>query len=38
MMGEISLIRIIDVEYIKDYTMRLEFSDGTKKVVDFFHC
>jgi hypothetical protein len=35
-MGELSLIRVIDVEYIQDYTMRLEFNDGTKKVIDFF--
>jgi hypothetical protein len=34
-MGESSLIRVVDVEYIKDYTMRLEFSDGTEKVIDF---
>jgi hypothetical protein len=34
-MGELLLIRVIDVEYIKDYTMRPEFSDGTKKVIDF---
>ncbi|OAV72345.1 hypothetical protein Barb6_01200 [Bacteroidales bacterium Barb6] len=34
-MGELSLIRVTDVEYIKDYTMHLEFSDGTEKVIDF---
>jgi hypothetical protein len=35
-MEELSVIRVVDVDYIKDYTMRLEFSDGTEKVIDFF--
>ncbi|MDR2413777.1 MAG: DUF2442 domain-containing protein [Odoribacteraceae bacterium] len=34
-MEDISLIRVVDVEYIEDYTMRLDFSDGTVKVIDF---
>lgn len=32
---DIDLIRVTDVEYIKDYTLRLEFSNGKTKVVDF---
>ena len=28
---------VTDVEYIKDYTMRLEFSNGKTKVVDFLY-
>jgi hypothetical protein len=32
---DILLIRVVDVEYIKDYTMRLEFSDVTVKTIDF---
>lgn len=34
-MQDISLIRVVDVEYIKDYIMRLEFSDGKIKEIDF---
>lgn len=34
-MSKISLIRVIDVEYLQDYTMRLEFSDGVQKNIDF---
>lgn len=34
-MSNVSLIRVVDVEYIKDYTMRLEFSDGKQKIIDF---
>lgn len=34
-MSNVSLIRVVDVEYIKDYTMRLEFSDGKQKTIDF---
>jgi len=34
-MNEIDLLRVVDVEYIKDFTMRLEFSDGAVKTVDF---
>jgi hypothetical protein len=36
MMNELSLIRVVDVEYLKDYTMRLEFSDGVQKTIDFY--
>jgi len=28
------MLRIIDVDYIKDYTLRLKFSDGVTKEVD----
>ena len=35
MTEDIDLIRITDVEYIKDYTMQLEFSNGKVKVIDF---
>jgi hypothetical protein len=34
-MDDIMLKRVVDVEYIKDYTMRLEFNDGKQKVIDF---
>ncbi len=29
------MIRIVDVKYIKDYTMDLEFSNGKTKRIDF---
>ncbi len=35
MTEDIDLIRITGVEYIKDYTMRLKFSNGKVKLVDF---
>ena len=35
-MSDISLIRVTDVEYLQDYTMRLEFSDGVQKRIDFY--
>jgi len=35
-MSDISLIRVIDVEYLQDYAMRLEFSDGVQKQIDFY--
>lgn len=28
------MLRIVDVDYIKDYTLRLKFSDGVTKDVD----
>jgi len=28
------LLRITDVDYVKDYTLALTFSDGVRKVVD----
>lgn len=30
------LIRVVNVDYIKDHTMDLKFSNGEKKRVDFF--
>lgn len=30
------LLRVIDVDYIKDYMLRLKFSDGVTKNVDLF--
>jgi len=35
-MSDISLIRVTDVEYLQDYTMRLEFSDGVQKQINFY--
>lgn len=35
MTEDIDLIRITGVEYVKDYTMRLEFSNGKVKLIDF---
>ena len=35
-MNNISLIRVTDVEYLQDYTMRLEFSDGVQKQINFY--
>ena len=34
-MCEVDLLRVVDVEFIKDFTMRLEFSNGNIKTVDF---
>lgn len=34
-MEDISLIRVVGVEYIKDYIMQLEFSNGKTKEIDF---
>ncbi len=28
------MLRVIDVDYIKDYTLRLTFNDGVTKIVD----
>ncbi len=28
------MLRVVDVDYIKDYTLRVTFSDGVKKIVD----
>lgn len=28
------MLRVVDVDYIKDYTLRLTFSDGITKLVD----
>ena len=35
-MSDKALIRVTDVEYLQDYTMRLEFSDGLQKQIDFY--
>ena len=35
MTEDIDLIRVTGVEYVKDYTMRLEFSNGKVKLVNF---
>ena len=35
-MCDIDLLRVVDVEYIEDFTMRIEFSDGKIKTIDFF--
>jgi hypothetical protein len=34
-MEDIMLKRVVDVEYLSDYTMRLEFNDGKIKIIDF---
>jgi hypothetical protein len=34
-MNDIDLLRVIDVEYIEDFTMKLEFSNGEIKTVNF---
>ncbi len=34
-MGNLDLIRVVDVNYIKDYTMDLKFSNGETRRVDF---
>lgn len=34
-MDNLDLIRIVDVNYIKDYTMDLRFSNGEVRRVDF---
>lgn len=28
------MIRVVDVDYVKDYTLSITFSDGVKKIVD----
>ena len=35
MTEDIDLIRVTGVEYVKGYTMRLEFSNGKAKLVNF---
>jgi hypothetical protein len=30
------LKRVVDVDYIKDFTMKLEFNDGKLKIIDFY--
>ena len=34
-MNDIDLLRVVDVEYIKDFTMQLEFSNGGIKTINF---
>ena len=34
-MEEHELLRVVDVEYLHDYTMELEFSNGERRIVDF---
>lgn len=34
-MVDVDLIRVVDVNYIKDYTMDLKFSNGETRRVDF---
>jgi len=34
-MNNIDLLRVIDVEYLNDFTMKLEFNDGKMKTIDF---
>ncbi|MDR2231915.1 MAG: DUF2442 domain-containing protein [Tannerella sp.] len=34
-MSDFDLLRVVDVEYIKDHIMRLEFNDGKVKIIDF---
>ena len=29
------LIRVVSAEYVRDYLLRLSFTDGTEKLVDF---
>ena len=35
-MESLDLIRVVDVNYIKDYTMDLKFSNGEIRRVDFY--
>ena len=37
-MDNLDLIRVVDVDYIKDYTMDLTFSNGEKRRIDFLPC
>lgn len=34
-MEDQDLLRVVDVEYLYDYTMELEFSNGERRIVDF---
>lgn len=34
-MEDIDLIRVVDVDYVKDYTMDLKFSNGETRRVNF---
>ena len=34
-MADQELLRVVDVDYLHDYTMELEFSNGERRIVDF---
>ena len=34
-MSNIDLLKVVDVEYVKDFTISLEFNDGKWKTIDF---
>ncbi|MBO7596967.1 MAG: DUF2442 domain-containing protein [Bacteroidales bacterium] len=34
-MNENELLRVVDVDYLHDYVMNLEFSNGEHRIVDF---
>lgn len=34
-MEDKDLLRVVDVDYLHDYTMELEFSNGERRIVDF---
>ena len=34
-MNENELLRVVDVDYLYDYVMNLEFSNGEHRIVDF---
>lgn len=34
-MEDKELLRVVDVEFLHDYTMELEFSNGERRIVDF---
>ena len=34
-MEDFELLRVVDVDYLHDYTMKLEFSNGEVRIVDF---
>lgn len=35
--GYVNPLRVVDVEYIRDFLLRLKFSNGEEKVIDFYH-
>ncbi len=34
-MDDQELLRVVDVDYLHDYTMELEFNNGERRIVDF---
>ena len=34
-MANQELLRVVDVEYLHDYIMELEFSNGERRIIDF---